>query len=102
MEKAKLLVKNELKENNLIYSSLTSLNHKMRTEALKLYKDLLRYSEKLKYTDKKYFVHRVRKDFLQNRPLQNSEQIDFHIKVRRKSFHPPQKDEFNSKYRINT
>ncbi|XP_011300475.1 uncharacterized protein [Fopius arisanus] len=51
----------------------------MRAEALKLYKDLLRYSQQLKFTDQKYFVHRVRTDFLKNRPLVDINEIQFHI-----------------------
>lgn len=57
-----------------------------RYQILGLYKNLLRYSEGLKYTDKKYFVHRVRKGFLNNRSLTEEKDIDFHFKVCSKTF----------------
>ncbi|XP_014228106.1 MIEF1 upstream open reading frame protein [Trichogramma pretiosum] len=49
-----------------------------RYELLGLYKNLMRYSQNLKYTDKKYFVHRVRKAFLNNRTLTEQTEVDFH------------------------
>ncbi|CAB0028776.1 unnamed protein product [Trichogramma brassicae] len=49
-----------------------------RYELLGLYKNLMRYSQNLKYTDKKYFVHRVRKAFLNNRTLTEETEVDFH------------------------
>lgn len=53
----------------------------LRSEILGLYKNLLRYSQRLRFTDKKYFVHRVRKGFLENRELTNQEEIEFYYKV---------------------
>lgn len=53
----------------------------LRSEILGLYKSLLRYSETLRLTDKKYFVHRVRKDFLKNRELTDQSKIEFQYKV---------------------
>ncbi|XP_014208683.1 MIEF1 upstream open reading frame protein [Copidosoma floridanum] len=46
-------------------------------EILGLYKSLLRYSQNLKYTDPKYFVHRVRRAFLNNRNLTHEKDINF-------------------------
>lgn len=53
----------------------------LRSKILGLYKSLIRYSETLQFTDKKYFVHRVRKGFLANRELKDKAQIEFHYKV---------------------
>jgi hypothetical protein len=53
----------------------------IRSEILGLYKRLLRYGENLKFTDKKYFVYRIKKDFLDNRDLKNKKEIEFHYKV---------------------
>ncbi|OQV25755.1 hypothetical protein BV898_00683 [Hypsibius exemplaris] len=39
----------------------------MRSPALALYKKLIRYSQNLQFTDKEYFVSRVRAEFEQNR-----------------------------------
>lgn len=51
----------------------------MRSKVLKLYKDLLRYGENLKYTDKLYFRYRIRKNFKQNRHLIDQAEIDFQL-----------------------
>ncbi|KOC62565.1 hypothetical protein WH47_04226 [Habropoda laboriosa] len=54
----------------------------MRQKVLKLYKDLLRYGENLKYTDKEYFQQRIRKSFKQNRHLISETEINFHLQVK--------------------
>lgn len=53
----------------------------MRNTVLKLYKDLLRYGENLKYTDKEYFRFRIRKNFKQNKDLIDQTEIDFQLQV---------------------
>lgn len=53
----------------------------MRREVLKLYKDLLRYGDNLKLTDKKYYKSRVKKDFYDNIELKNSDDIQFYLEV---------------------
>lgn len=53
----------------------------MRNTVLKLYKDLLRYGENLKYTDKEYFRFRIRKNFKQNKHLTDQTDIDFQLQV---------------------
>lgn len=52
-----------------------------RIQILRLYKDIARYSEELKYTDKDYFLRRVRKEFKKNRELENEKEISFNYKV---------------------
>ena len=54
-------------------------------KVLLLYKDLLRYGKNIQLTDKEYYVNRVRKEFRQNKSLQNPEDIEFQYMVRRTS-----------------
>jgi len=42
-----------------------------------LYKKLLRYSNSLKYTDKNYYLDRIRGEFWRNRELTDKEEIHF-------------------------
>lgn len=53
----------------------------MRNAILKLYKDLLRYGEELRFTDKKYYRQRIREEFKQNKTLTEVADIDFQLKV---------------------
>ncbi|GAU94846.1 hypothetical protein RvY_06554 [Ramazzottius varieornatus] len=53
-----------------------------RVQALKLYKNLLRYSQRLQYTDKDYFVERIRTEFEQNRDVQDQAELDRCLKVK--------------------
>lgn len=53
----------------------------MRRSILKLYKDLLRYGENLKYTDKKYFRQRIRENFKQNKCITDQIEIEFQLQV---------------------
>ena len=59
----------------------------MRQTILKLYKDLLRYGDNLKYTDKEYFRYRIRKNFKQNKHLIDQIEIDFQLQKRPKNFY---------------
>lgn len=52
-----------------------------RNTVLKLYKDILRYGQNLKFTDKKYFRYRIREAFKTNKNLTDETTIDFHLKV---------------------
>lgn len=52
-----------------------------KKEILNLYKNLLRYSNNLKLTDKDYYLKRVRKEFQQNRELNDPEKVLFSFKV---------------------
>lgn len=51
-----------------------------RNAVLKLYKDILRYGQNLKFTDKKYFRYRIREAFKTNKNLTDEGAIDFHFK----------------------
>ncbi|XP_044753457.1 MIEF1 upstream open reading frame protein [Coccinella septempunctata] len=50
-----------------------------KQQVLKLYKNLLRYGQQLKYTDKEYFAKRIRNDFQKNKYLESKEDIDFNF-----------------------
>lgn len=52
-----------------------------RTQVLRLYKDLLRYGENLKFTDKVYFKNRVKDEFLSGRSEKDDKVIDFLYQV---------------------
>lgn len=49
--------------------------------AVQLYRDLLRYSKQLKFTDKTFFKNRIRSEFERNRNLESITDIEFNIKV---------------------
>ncbi|RLU25482.1 hypothetical protein DMN91_001638 [Ooceraea biroi] len=51
-----------------------------RQAVLKLYKDILRYGETLRFTNKKYFQYRIRTAFKDNKDLMDEETIDFQLK----------------------
>ncbi|XP_017762279.1 PREDICTED: uncharacterized protein LOC108552313 [Eufriesea mexicana] len=51
----------------------------MRRSILKLYKDLLRYGDNLKYTDKEYFQARIRENFKQNKHITDQVEIEFQL-----------------------
>lgn len=48
-----------------------------RTQILKLYKELLRYSNTLVYTDKSYYLRRIKQKFRDNQALSDTNDIDF-------------------------
>ena len=47
-----------------------------RSIALSLYRQLLRYGEKLYYTDKQYFDERIRGEFVKHKNLSDNKLID--------------------------
>ncbi|XP_051176554.1 MIEF1 upstream open reading frame protein isoform X1 [Leptopilina boulardi] len=51
----------------------------MSREVLQLYKNLLRYRQNLKYTDKDYFTSRIKKIFRQNQCLGDEKIVKFQI-----------------------
>lgn len=53
-----------------------------RTQVLKLYKHLVRYSNNLQFTDKKYFLKKVKSEFKASKSLENPKEIEFAFKVR--------------------
>lgn len=52
-----------------------------RQSILKLYKDILRYGETLRFTNKGYFRHRIRVAFKDNKDLTDEAMVDFQLKV---------------------
>ncbi|XP_064210745.1 mitochondrial ribosome and complex I assembly factor AltMIEF1 [Tribolium castaneum] len=50
-----------------------------KIQILKLYKDLLRYGQNLKFTDKDYFHKRIRREFRKNRDLTDESAISFNF-----------------------
>lgn len=52
-----------------------------RVEILKLYKNLLRYGEQLKFTNKDYFTRRIRKEFQSNKDLTDESAINLRFEV---------------------
>ncbi|CAH1996150.1 unnamed protein product [Acanthoscelides obtectus] len=46
-----------------------------RLQILTLYKELLRYGQQLKFTDKAYFKRRIKDEFYSNRKLSEPEEI---------------------------
>jgi len=52
-----------------------------KQSVLRLYKDLLRYSGKLQFTDKNYYLARVRSEFRLNQLLEKEEDINFYYNV---------------------
>lgn len=63
----------------LLRSSATFILDKITV--LRLYKDLLRYSSRLQFTDKSYYLNRVRTEFRNNQSLSKSEEIQFYYNV---------------------
>lgn len=49
----------------------------------RLFKDLLRYGQELKYTDKFYFYNRIKKEFKTNKSCTNPEEILFNFEASR-------------------
>lgn len=52
-----------------------------REEVLRLYKHLIRYGNQLQFTNKNYFLQRIREEFRKNSSLNSSEDIEYHFKV---------------------
>lgn len=50
-------------------------------QILKLYKDLLRYGQQLKLTDKDYFCDRIRSEFHKNKSLTEESEINYNFEV---------------------
>ena len=49
----------------------------MNLRALSLYRQLLRYGQNLRYTDKEYFSARIRQEFEKCRHLRDEGEVDF-------------------------
>ena len=48
-----------------------------RTQILRLYKDLIRYSNRLEFTDRDYYLKRARQEYRKNQHLEKQEDIEF-------------------------
>ncbi|KAJ3642899.1 hypothetical protein Zmor_025647 [Zophobas morio] len=62
-----------------IATCITDMSHITKLDVLKLYKNLLRYGQELKLTDKDYFCERIRYEFRKNRGLQEQSDISFNF-----------------------
>ena len=51
-------------------------------EILRLYRDLLRYSRTLKYTDVEFYFNRIRQEFARNKTLTDENEIFRQMAVR--------------------
>lgn len=54
-------------------------------EVLGLYRDLLRYSERLKYTDVNFYLNRIKTEFTKGKSIEDEGEILRQIAVRRHS-----------------
>ena len=52
-----------------------------RSQVIQLYKQLIRYQNKIQLSDKEYFKNRIRDEFRKNSHLVAEEDIAFHFKV---------------------
>lgn len=50
-------------------------------EVLRLYRDLLKYSQTLKYTDVQFYLNRIKQEFAQGKLLTDEEEITRQIAV---------------------
>lgn len=57
------------------------MNTPKPSQVLRLYKELLRYGQDLKYTDKPYFYRRIKQEFRKNKSLSENEEILFNFEV---------------------
>ena len=51
-------------------------------EVLRLYRDLLKYSQTLKYTDVEFYLKRIKEEFSKGKTLENEEDIVRQIAVK--------------------
>jgi hypothetical protein len=52
-------------------------------EVLRLYRDLLKYSQRLKYTDVDFYLTRIKQEFAKGKTLENEDEIIRQISVKR-------------------
>ncbi len=53
-------------------------------EVLRLYRDLLKYSQKLKYTDVDFYLTKIKQEFAKGKTLENEDEITRQISVNQK------------------
>ncbi|XP_015521436.2 mitochondrial ribosome and complex I assembly factor AltMIEF1-like [Neodiprion pinetum] len=51
----------------------------MRTKVLRLYKDLLRYGQNLRYTDQELFKNKIKGNFRRSKDLSDVKDIEFQL-----------------------
>ncbi len=51
-------------------------------EVLRLYRDLIRYSQTLKYTDVTFYLTRIKQEFAKGKSLENEDEIVRQIAVK--------------------
>lgn len=51
-------------------------------EVLRLYKDLIKYSQNLKYTDVDFYLSRIKQEFAKGKTLENEDEILRQISVK--------------------
>lgn len=57
------------------------MNHPTNQQVLRLYKHLLKYGNQLQFTDKWYYMNKIRDEFKLNKSLKKPEEIEFCFKV---------------------
>ncbi len=55
-------------------------------EILRLYRDLIRYSQRLKYTDVDFYLTRIKQEFAKGKTLENEDEILRQISVNKHSW----------------
>jgi hypothetical protein len=58
-------------------------------EILRLYRDLIRYSQRLKYTDVDFYLTRIKQEFAKGKTLENEDEILRQISVKKTSLDFP-------------
>lgn len=66
---------------SLIQKKSNPMTQQTAKHILRLYKDLLRYGQQLKYTDQHYFINWIQREFRENKVLGSPEKILFSIQV---------------------
>ena len=67
---------------NFIFVLHLDMVHQKSKEIIKLYKDIIKYGKNLTFTDKEYFLNRVRAEFKKNLTITSEEEIIFQYNVR--------------------
>lgn len=52
-----------------------------KTSVIRLYKDLLRYTKQIQYSDKDYYINRVKSEFRSRKNLSEPNDIEYYYKV---------------------
>lgn len=63
------------------FQNRIQMNQPTGKNILRLYKDLLRYGQQLKYTDQHYFINWIQREFRENKALHSPDKILFSVQV---------------------